>query len=196
MHLVRDALPQAHRRARLRVIGCGNADWGDDGAGVLVARRVRAWGIDAREATSLLDAWEPGDDIVVVDAMVSGRDAGTIAVWDDDEVPAERTCRTSTHGVGISEAIRLAKALDRAPARLRVYGIEGRQFDVGGVVSPEVARAVETVSARIARDAGITRVRICLHGAVQGVGFRPFVYRLATEMGLNGTVLEFERPAW
>lgn len=33
-----------------------------------------------------------------------------------------------------------------------------------------------------------TRLHIVLHGAVQGVGFRPFVYRLASEMGLNGWV--------
>jgi hydrogenase maturation protein HypF len=33
------------------------------------------------------------------------------------------------------------------------------------------------------------RLRISLHGAVQGVGFRPFVYRLATEMALTGWVL-------
>jgi hydrogenase maturation protein HypF len=32
------------------------------------------------------------------------------------------------------------------------------------------------------------RLRIVLHGAVQGVGFRPFVYRLATEMNLPGWV--------
>jgi hydrogenase maturation protein HypF len=33
------------------------------------------------------------------------------------------------------------------------------------------------------------RLRITLRGAVQGVGFRPFVYRIATEMSLNGWVL-------
>jgi hydrogenase maturation protein HypF len=35
----------------------------------------------------------------------------------------------------------------------------------------------------------VERLRVALYGAVQGVGFRPFVYRLAVEMGLTGTVL-------
>src|SRR5579863_5330853 len=46
------------------------------------------------------------------------------------------------------------------------------------------------------------RLKIVVRGAVQGVGFRPFVYRLATELGLagwvnnsaQGVLLEVEGP--
>ncbi|OIO38200.1 MAG: carbamoyltransferase HypF [Candidatus Omnitrophica bacterium CG1_02_46_14] len=34
----------------------------------------------------------------------------------------------------------------------------------------------------------IRRLKVTVHGAVQGVGFRPFVYRLASELGLCGWV--------
>lgn len=34
----------------------------------------------------------------------------------------------------------------------------------------------------------VVRLRLTVHGAVQGVGFRPFTYRLANEMGLTGWV--------
>jgi len=41
----------------------------------------------------------------------------------------------------------------------------------------------------VASQTARQRLRITLRGAVQGVGFRPFVYRLATEMSLAGWVL-------
>ncbi len=36
---------------------------------------------------------------------------------------------------------------------------------------------------------GVTRVRIHLNGAVQGVGFRPFVYNLAHQLGVTGFII-------
>ena len=36
------------------------------------------------------------------------------------------------------------------------------------------------------------RLKIDINGAVQGVGFRPFVYRLATELGLTGWIINNE----
>ena len=41
----------------------------------------------------------------------------------------------------------------------------------------------------VAAKPAVQRLRITLRGAVQGVGFRPFVYRLATEMAVTGWVL-------
>ncbi|MCK4275556.1 MAG: acylphosphatase, partial [Phycisphaerae bacterium] len=42
-------------------------------------------------------------------------------------------------------------------------------------------------------EAELQRKRITVSGQVQGVGFRPFVYRLAAELGLTGWVLNDAR---
>ncbi|MGH7971001.1 MAG: carbamoyltransferase HypF [Limisphaerales bacterium] len=41
-----------------------------------------------------------------------------------------------------------------------------------------------------------SRLKMSVRGAVQGVGFRPFVYRLATELGLTGWVNNSAQGVW
>jgi hydrogenase maturation protease len=138
------------------VIGCGNRQRGDDAAGILVAERLRAFGVEAvaciGAATDLIEAWSGADDVIMVDAVVSGAPVGTVQVWDGPRPHAAGRTTASTHGLGLAEAIELARVLNRLPARLRVYGVEGRRFEPGAKISPEVQGAVEEMMQRIISD--------------------------------------------
>jgi hydrogenase maturation protease len=57
--------------------------------------------------------------------------------------------RSSTHAFGVPDAIELARVLDRLPARLEVYAIEGASFAAGDRLSPAVDQAVEQLAAAL-----------------------------------------------
>ena len=134
----------------MRVIGCGNSDRGDDAAGILVARRLAELGVDAIEHSgdgfALLELWHGSDDVVLVDAVVSGRAPGLVSVLDPVSQPlTSQDFGCSTHGFGPAEAIEIARALGRLPTRIRIYGIEAAQFEPGSTASPEVLGAIHRV---------------------------------------------------
>jgi hydrogenase maturation protease len=138
------------------IIGCGNRERSDDGAGILVAERLRELGIKAEtrigEALDLMEAWNGADDVILVDAVLTGAPVGTVQAWDGRQSLAPVWANASTHGLGVAEAIELAQVLDRLPTRLRVYGIEGRRFEPSAEISPEVQCAVEEAVRRIMAD--------------------------------------------
>lgn len=134
------------------VIGLGNLDRGDDGAGLLVAQGVRAVDanvrvIEARDEAVCLDALRMVRDVIIIDAMRSGAAAGSIRRIDLEleALPASFAPR-STHMLGLATVIELARALNSALAHIVVYGIEGRAFDLGSTISSEVRGAVESAT--------------------------------------------------
>jgi hydrogenase maturation protease len=142
------------------VIGVGNRFRSDDAAGLEVAERLAA-GLDPGSATrviphegepiDLLDVWTGAARAVLVDAVRSGAPAGTVHRLDPiaERLPAALFA-TSTHALGVAEAIELGRALGRLPAALRVYGIEGASFAAGLGLSAPVAAAVDAVVAELA----------------------------------------------
>ncbi len=142
------------------VIGVGNPVRGDDGAGIEVARQVRALAAPGvrvleldGEPSGLIDAWEGIDRAVVIDAAVSGSAPGTVRRLDAVAEPLPSGLRAaSTHDFGVAEAVELGRALERLPGRLVVYGIEGERFDAGTPLTPAVARAVAKVARQVLAD--------------------------------------------
>lgn len=142
-----------------RILCCGNPDRGDDGAGRVVAARLQELGIPVQscsgETAELMEAWKRASDVIVVDAVVTGAPAGTIHYWEATEMKLPGHCAPFTHGFGLSEAIRLARTLNSLPVRLRFYGIEASQFELGTEVSAEVRGAAEALASKIAGEVAV-----------------------------------------
>ena len=138
------------------IIGLGNPDRGDDAAGILVARRLRERGLNAIEHTgatlNLVEMWAAIDHVIVVDAVVSGAASGAVQVWNPRQDSLQNTLfRASTHEFGLADTIELARALDRLPSWIRIYGIEATQFEAGTQPSQAVVSAAARVADEIAR---------------------------------------------
>ena len=138
------------------ILGCGNADRSDDAAGLLVVQRLRQLGCDAREHSGdildLLQTWNHEAEVIVIDTVVSGAAPGTIVCCDATAAPLRVDgFGLSTHVLGLAEAVELARALGRLPAKLTIYGIEGARFTFGEPPLPEVAEAVEQLAQEIVR---------------------------------------------
>jgi hydrogenase maturation protease len=167
-----ETLPETSSRAELAalgrpamIIGLGNDFRGDDGAGRLVARRVlELLGPEARrdddvvvlenegDAAELLASWSGYQTVVLVDAVSSGAEPGSVMRFDADSLPLEGSIRfASTHALGFAGAVGLARAIGILPKRFEVQGIEGARFEAGAPMSPEVEAAVEIVAREIVR---------------------------------------------
>lgn len=127
-------------------VGIGNPDRGDDAAGVLVIRRLQGCRTaELSDCTDLFDLWVDEDDVIVVDAMVTGASVGTVRRFDVGAFTLPVGAFPSTHAFGLAETVELARALGKLPARLTIFGIEAGNVGLGEKLSPEVGSAIDAL---------------------------------------------------
>ena len=135
----------------------GNRLARDDGAGPVLADRLRAQGVPAGievrehwgEGSALMQEWEGFSQVLLLDTA-AGAAPGTIHRFDARQQPVPRNfCSYHSHRFGVAEAIELARVLERLPGEIRLYAIEGAEFGAGEGLTPAVAAAVEKLSGEI-----------------------------------------------
>jgi len=138
--------------------GVGSPYRRDDGAGPAVAERVAGLqeGVvdigPISDPLDLLGRWDGADLAVIIDAVRSDQPPGTVSTLElEPSAPTAPGVATqthgaaSTHGIGLTGVLRLARAVDSAPRRVVVVGIEGEDFGHGVGLSAAVAAAVPAV---------------------------------------------------
>lgn len=145
-----------------RVIGIGNEFRGDDGVGPLLVRQLRQRKDFEKieflecsgDTTVLFEKWNPRDEVILVDVICSGGQAGSIYKFDalSAPLPSDLFPSVSTHVLDVSRSIELARSLGRLPKKLLVFGIEGKSFQTDSKLNLKVKKAMEKVTEEIRKE--------------------------------------------
>lgn len=141
-----------------RVVGLGQRVAGDDAAGLAVLEALRRRGppagtelVEAKDAIALVSLLETPSKVVVVDAVLASP-PGEVLDLSPQDLAAGAPVPVSTHGIGVAQAIELARlaAPDRLSPDIRIIGVSiGRPCRQELGLSPEVAAAVPRAVARV-----------------------------------------------
>lgn len=124
----------------IKVICCGNILASDDGVGPKIAEKLCT--LDLPKNVEVIDAGTPGLSIVdmmlgarkvvLVDAMVTGAEPGTIRKIDPDQLLVKGNgLKISLHDISLVEALRIAHEVypERMPVEVVVIGIEAGSIE-------------------------------------------------------------------
>ncbi|WP_406100762.1 hydrogenase maturation protease [Streptomyces sp. NBC_01003] len=152
-------------RDRIAVIGVGNDFRRDDGIGWAVVSQLRervghrlpANGLELTvndgDPGRLIGLWEGAHLAIVVDAAhAHPAQPGRVHRIELERQELRQSGQTSSHGLGLGEAVELSRTLGRLPTRLVVFAVEGQDHTLGTGLTEPVAEVVEPLVQRIEEE--------------------------------------------
>jgi len=151
-------------RCPILVLGIGNILLRDEGVGVRVIERMRGMP-PLPEDVELVDGGTAGADllevlaerrkVIVIDAVQSECEPGTVLRFTADELVRPDGVGMSLHEVGLGEALIMTEQLGCEPEDVVVFGITPKNIESGLELSEEIAasvpKVIELVLAEIAK---------------------------------------------
>jgi hydrogenase maturation protease len=144
--------------AAILVLGIGNLVMGDDGAGVRVVQELQkrylfpphieimdggTLGLD------LLPKLEGIGRLLVVDAVETGGEPGTLVQLSGEELPIALQTKVSPHQMGLKDLLAVAELMGHAPREMVLVGIQPADIGMGADLSPRVAEQLEEMIANV-----------------------------------------------
>jgi hydrogenase maturation protease len=130
----------------------------DEGVGVhVVERLVENYSIP--EEVQVLDGGtlgmdllyylEGAEDLLIIDAVETRREAGTLIRLEGDEVPAFLSMKISPHQIGVPDMLAVARLKDIFPKRLVLFGIQPEKIEIGVDLSPGIASKIDLLAQKV-----------------------------------------------
>ncbi|TLU81946.1 MAG: hydrogenase maturation protease [Chlorobium sp.] len=132
----------------VNVIGLGNLLYGDEGFGVAALNSFRDSSsfpetvrcIDGgTQGIYLLDYIESCDAVIVFDALIPLDFERRVYVYRNDELPAFIHRKMSSHQMGFSELLGIARLHGKMPKEIVLIGVPPKELELNIGLSPEVS---------------------------------------------------------
>jgi hydrogenase maturation protease len=145
---------------RTLILGLGNPILSDDAAGLQAARQL--YELVGSDDVDLVEAAVAGmqtvqllsgyDRAVVIDVVQDEARVGE--VWRLDSAELEDVSSTSSHGIGLGQALRLARLMGLpVPEQILIYAIAAADTSTfGESLTPRLGQALPAIVRRIAAD--------------------------------------------
>jgi hydrogenase maturation protease len=134
------------------VLGVGNLLLSDEGVGLRVVERLTAT-YELPPTVQVLDGGTLGmdllyylegiDNLLIIDAVETGSEPGTLVRLENDEVPAFLSVKISPHQIGVPDMLFAAKLREMYPKNVVLLGVQPANLGVGLELSPEVAERID-----------------------------------------------------
>jgi hydrogenase maturation protease len=140
------------------VLGIGNLVMSDDGVGVRVVQELQkrylfpphveimdggTLGLD------LLPKLEGIGRLLVVDAVETGGEPGTLVRLSGEELPIALQTKVSPHQMGLKDLLAVAELMGHSPREMVLVGIQPASIEMGDELSPKVAEQLEKMIANV-----------------------------------------------
>ncbi|OFV67550.1 MAG: hydrogenase maturation protease [Candidatus Syntrophoarchaeum caldarius] len=145
---------------KVLILCCGNPLALDDGIGIYVLEELRKEElpdyvelVDAGTGgLSILNLIEDAEKIIIVDAVRTGGDIGTIHIIKGNDLPEPESVNFSLHDLGLVDVLRIGETImpESMPDDITIVGIEVEKSDEFGIgLTPEVEKTIPEVVRRI-----------------------------------------------
>ncbi len=149
------------------VLGLGNILLSDEGAGIKAVEELNRR-YDVSEAVEVIDGgtmglellpyFEGRSHVLIIDAVKSGKQPGTIVRIDDP--PAYFSSKTSPHQIGLSDVMGVAAIMDNLPEHIVLFGIEPKRLSTSLDLSSDIARNIHRLVDRVVAELEVIGIKV------------------------------------
>ena len=139
-------------KVRFAVVGVGNLLLKDEGIGVHIAHALQQIDIpdnvkiiDGGTSLDLPDYLKDTDKLIIIDAVKTGGQPGTIYRFHPYDMDIESEGIISLHELGLAQSLKMMRLIGNEPKETVIIGIEPKEIDWGTELSAELQQKIPEI---------------------------------------------------